>query len=80
MVDTLTDHDEHEDWAWAGSCSRGFRGRINGSIYPVVLRQRPKCSWLDLESNFGRSWAKRSRWWQTQTHSWSRCRWKGISS
>ena len=28
-----------------------FAAALTEAVYPVVLRQRPKCSWLDLELN-----------------------------
>jgi hypothetical protein len=44
MTNTRTEHERDlalEDFAAA----------LTEALYPVVLRQRPKCSWLDLELN-----------------------------
>src|SRR5258705_2496360 len=38
---------EHE-WDLA---PEDFAAALTEAVYPVVLRQRPKCSWLDLELN-----------------------------
>ena len=44
MTNTRTEHERHlalEDFAAA----------FTEAVYPLILRQRPKCSWLDLELN-----------------------------
>ena len=44
MTNTRTEHERDlalEDFAAA----------LTEAVYPVVLRQQPKCSWLDLELN-----------------------------
>jgi len=45
MTNTRTEHER--DLAL-----EDFVAALTEAVYPVVLRQRPKCSWLDLELNF----------------------------